>query len=303
MEQFEEDILGETIDVDRQDDIVEDYFEAAYDELAEDGSANHEDVNSFDSVESESFAGRNDLEDKRPSGVISDDEDLVDGSGDELEDHVISTSTTTTTTKTTTTTTTTSTTTTTTTTTITTTTTTTTSPPTSTAYQKATSSLQDTFDDEDHLGSGDDNDDEEFEAKEGSGGASHHVVIPPNFVTDDEDYDDEEGSSPQVTCNHPHYHNCHHHHRRHSSCPCPSYDKVLQGGLDDQIVEDSMDLITEEDSRTRKAFFDIHEVRTSDQTPSSSHRNCHSGRSVVSGHVVHGGLYRGTKVFFPSSYL
>ena len=78
LEQFEEDILGETIDVDRQDDIVEDYFEAAYDELAEDGSANHEDVNSFDSVESESFASRNDLEDKRPSGVISDDEEDVD---------------------------------------------------------------------------------------------------------------------------------------------------------------------------------------------------------------------------------
>ena len=60
-----------------------------------------------------------------------------------------------------------------------------------------------------------------------------------------------------------------------------------------------MDLITEEDSRTRKAFFDIHEVRPSDQTPSSSHRNCHLGRSVVSGHVVHGGLYGGTKVFSP----
>ena len=35
----------------------------------------------------------------------------------------------------------------------------------------------------------------------------------------------------------------------------------LQGGLDDRMVEESMDLITEEDSRTRKTFFDIHEVR------------------------------------------
>ena len=61
-----------------------------------------------------------------------------------------------------------------------------------------------------------------------------------------------------------------------------------------------MDLITEEDSRTRKAFFDIHEVRASDQTTSFSHRNCHSGRSVVPGHIVHGGLYGGTKVFFSS---
>ena len=34
----------------------------------------------------------------------------------------------------------------------------------------------------------------------------------------------------------------------------------MKGGLDDQIVEESMDLITEEDSRTRKTFFDIHEV-------------------------------------------
>ena len=81
----EEERAAATIDVDEVDDVIEDYYEAAYDELAEDGSG-LDIENSFGSEESESdiggFTDPNQSEDKEQ--IITDDEDMIDGSGEEM---------------------------------------------------------------------------------------------------------------------------------------------------------------------------------------------------------------------------
>ena len=196
MTQSGEQEIEATIDVDEVDDVIEDYFEAAYDELAEDGSGVTED--SFGSEESESLNTESQHEDKKQNEVdiITDDEDFTDGSGEEMEEHEPSSTTMSSTTSTTLTTSTT---------TITRTTISTSTPAFPAPIKSHTPTIN-TFDDEDHRGSGDDDEDDE---KEGSGVASHPVSVPPNFVTDDEDYDDgEEGSSPQVA-NHCPFHSHH----------------------------------------------------------------------------------------------
>ena len=196
MTQSGEQEIEATIDVDEVDDVIEDYFEAAYDELAEDGSGVTED--SFGSEESESLNTESQHEDKKQNEVdiITDDEDFTDGSGEEMEEHEPSSTTMSSTTSTTLTTSTTTT----------TRTTISTSTPAFPTPIKSHTPTINTFDDEDHRGSGDDDEDDE---KEGSGVASHPVSVPPNFVTDDEDYDDEEeGSSPQVA-NHCPFHSHH----------------------------------------------------------------------------------------------
>ena len=187
-----------TIDVDEVDDVIEDYFEAAYDELAEDGSSATEDSFGSEESESESLNTESQHEDKKQNEVdiITDDEDFTDGSGEEMEEHEPSSTTMSSTTSTTLTTSTTTT----------TRTTISTSTPAFPTPIKSHTPTINTFDDEDHRSSGDDDEDDE---KEGSGVASHPVSVPPNFVTDDEDYDDEEeGSSPQVA-NHCPFHSHH----------------------------------------------------------------------------------------------
>ena len=89
MTQSGEQEIEATIDVDEVDDVIEDYFEAAYDELAEDGSGVTEDSFGSEESESESLNTESQHEDKKQNEVdiITDDEDFTDGSGEEMEEH------------------------------------------------------------------------------------------------------------------------------------------------------------------------------------------------------------------------
>ena len=258
-----------TIDVDEVDDVIEDYFEAAYDELAEDGSGVTED--SFGSEESESLNTESQHEDKKQNEVdiITDDEDFTDGSGEEMEEHEPSSTTMSSTTSTTLTTSTTTT----------TRTTISTSTPAFPTPIKSHTPTINTFDDEDHRGSGDDDEDVE---KEGSGVASHPVSVPPNFVTDDEDYDDEEeGSSPQVA-NH---------------CPFHSHhDSLYEGGpwRPDRGGVDGLDHWRGQQDQEDLLWYPRGvAVRNQDEDNTNTP---HPGGPFVVGHLLHGRLHRRTQV-------
>ena len=257
-----------TIDVDEVDDVIEDYFEAAYDELAEDGSGVTEDSFGSEESESESLNTESQHEDKKQNEVdiITDDEDFTDGSGEEMEEHEPSSTTMSSTTSTTSTTTTTIT-------------TISTSTPAFPAPIKSHTPTINTFDDEDHRGSGDDDEDVE---KEGSGVASHPVSVPPNFVTDDEDYDDEEeGSSPQVA----------------DHCPFHSHhDSLYEGGpwRPDRGGVDGLDHWRGQQDQEDLLWHPRGvAVRNQDEDNTNTP---HPGGPFVVGHLLHGRLHRRTQV-------